>query len=55
MNPSTTPPGSPATSSPDLAPGARTSFFDAAHDRLFVAVPKRGAQSAEIRVFEPHH
>ncbi len=33
--------------------GARTSFFDAAADRLYVAVPKSGDKDAEIRVFEP--
>jgi DNA-binding beta-propeller fold protein YncE len=33
--------------------GARTAFFDAASDRLFVAVPKTGDKDAEIRVFAP--
>lgn len=34
------------------APGARTSYFDAASERLYVAVPHRGKQRAEIRVFK---
>ncbi len=34
------------------APGARTSLFDEPYGRLFVAVPHRGTQSAEVRVFE---
>jgi YVTN family beta-propeller protein len=34
------------------APGARTALFVPAMDRLFVAVPKRGSQSAELREFE---
>lgn len=33
--------------------GARTSFFAAGLNQLVVAVPARGAQSAELRVFEP--
>jgi DNA-binding beta-propeller fold protein YncE len=33
--------------------GARTSFFDAALDRLYVAVPKDGDKDAEIRVYAP--
>ncbi len=35
------------------APGARTSFFSPALDRLYLAVPNRGPQEAEIRVFQP--
>lgn len=35
------------------APGARTSFFSPALDRLYLAVPDRGAQRAEIRVYQP--
>lgn len=35
------------------APGARTSFFSSAVNRLFLAVPDRGAQEAEIRLYEP--
>jgi DNA-binding beta-propeller fold protein YncE len=35
------------------APGARTGLYVAAPSRLFVAVPRRGSQRAEIRVFEP--
>ena len=35
------------------APGARTSFFDRESRRLYVAVPHRDEQRAEIRVFEP--
>jgi len=34
------------------APGARTSLFVADQSRLYVAVPHRGDQKAEIRVFE---
>jgi DNA-binding beta-propeller fold protein YncE len=33
--------------------GARTAFFDASADRLYVAVPKDGDKDAEIRVFAP--
>ena len=33
------------------AAGARTSLFDAASRRLFLAVPHRGAQAAEVRIF----
>jgi len=33
--------------------GARTALFDAAADRLYVAVPKDGDKDAEIRVFAP--
>ena len=36
----------------DTAPGARTGLYVAALNRLFVAVPHRGGQLAEIRVFE---
>ena len=35
------------------APGARTSFFSPDLDRLYLAVPDRGSQKAEIRIFEP--
>lgn len=35
------------------ASGARTSFFSPESDRLYVAVPERGAQKAEIRVYQP--
>lgn len=34
------------------APGARTAYFVAATRHLYVAVPHRGAQRAEIRVYE---
>jgi DNA-binding beta-propeller fold protein YncE len=34
------------------APGARTSLFVAGRNRLYVAVPHRGSQKAEVRVFE---
>jgi DNA-binding beta-propeller fold protein YncE len=34
------------------APGARTSLFVPDQNRLFLAVPHRGNQKAEIRVFE---
>ena len=33
--------------------GARTSFFSPDLDRLFLAVPRHGSQSAEIQVFAP--
>jgi DNA-binding beta-propeller fold protein YncE len=33
------------------APGARTALYVAAWSRLFVAVPHRGAQGAEIRIY----
>lgn len=36
------------------APGARTSYFDSASGSLYVAVPKRGQQPAEIRVYNTH-
>jgi DNA-binding beta-propeller fold protein YncE len=35
------------------APGARTSLFVPGLNRLYLAVPHRGAQKAEIRIFEP--
>ena len=35
------------------APGARTSLYIPELDRLLVAVPRRGEQSAEIRVYKP--
>lgn len=35
------------------APGARTSAWDPATDRLFLAVPHRGAQPAALWVFRP--
>ena len=34
------------------APGARTSFFSPELSRLYVAVPHRGGQQAELRVYE---
>jgi hypothetical protein len=34
--------------------GARTSFFSAQFDRLYVAIPQRGAQDAELRVYQPN-
>ncbi len=34
------------------APGARTAGFVPSDRRLYVAVPHRGSQSAELRVFE---
>jgi YVTN family beta-propeller protein len=36
----------------ETAPGARTAYFVAEAGRLYVALPKRGAQSAELRVYE---
>ncbi|MCL5280602.1 MAG: hypothetical protein M1376_11920 [Planctomycetes bacterium] len=35
------------------ASGARTSFYSPALDRLWLAVPQRGRQSAEIRAYQP--
>jgi hypothetical protein len=35
------------------APGARTCFFSPELDRLYLAVPNRGEQKAEIRVYQP--
>jgi DNA-binding beta-propeller fold protein YncE len=35
------------------ARGARTSLFDPGADRLYVAVPHRGDQHAEIRIYRP--
>lgn len=35
------------------APGARTSFFSPDLDRFYLAVPRRGEQPAEIRVYQP--
>jgi YVTN family beta-propeller protein len=35
------------------APGARTSLFVPQQNRLYLAVPHRGGQRAEIRVYEP--
>ena len=34
------------------APGARTALYEPGQRRLYLAVPHRGSQSAEIRVFE---
>lgn len=36
------------------AGGARTSLFVAALARLYLAVPHRGSQKAEIRIYEVH-
>jgi DNA-binding beta-propeller fold protein YncE len=36
------------------APGARTSLFVTDQSRLYLAVPHRGSQKAEIRIFEAH-
>jgi DNA-binding beta-propeller fold protein YncE len=36
------------------AKGARTGFFSAARNTLYVAVPARGSSPAEIRVYAPH-
>jgi DNA-binding beta-propeller fold protein YncE len=35
--------------------GARTSFFSADLNRLYVAVPQRGDETAEVRVFQPQN
>lgn len=34
--------------------GARTSFFSPELDRLYLAVPERAGQDAELRVYQPH-
>jgi DNA-binding beta-propeller fold protein YncE len=39
--------------STSTAPGARTSLWVAALNRLYIAVPRGGAQEAEVRVYEP--
>jgi hypothetical protein len=36
----------------DTANGARTGFFVPERDSLFVAVPHRGTQAAEIRCYQ---
>jgi DNA-binding beta-propeller fold protein YncE len=36
------------------SPGARTCYFAPGLDRLYLAVPERGSQKAEIRVYQPH-
>jgi hypothetical protein len=36
----------------DTAPGARTGFFVPEKERVFVAVPHRGSQTAEIRAYQ---
>ena len=36
------------------ASGARTSLFAADQSRLYVAVPHRGSQKAEIRIYDAH-
>jgi len=33
--------------------GARTSFFSRDSDRLYLAVPQRGGQDAELRIYQP--
>ena len=35
------------------AAGARTAFFSLDLDRLYLAVPARGTQEAELRVYQP--
>jgi DNA-binding beta-propeller fold protein YncE len=35
------------------APGARTCYYSAGPDRLYLAVPDRGSQTAELRVYQP--
>jgi len=35
------------------SPGARTSFFSPELDRIYLAVPERGNQKAELRVYQP--
>jgi DNA-binding beta-propeller fold protein YncE len=35
------------------APGARTSYFSPDLDRLYLAVPERGSQKAEICIYQP--
>jgi DNA-binding beta-propeller fold protein YncE len=41
-----------ATGTIKTAPGARTSFFDPEKKQLYVAVPHRGKQAAEVMVFQ---
>lgn len=36
------------------APGARTSLIVPSTNQLYLAVPHRGSQNAEIRVYEAH-
>jgi hypothetical protein len=35
------------------APGARTCYFSPGLDRLYLAVPDRGSQKAELRIYQP--
>ena len=37
----------------ETSAGARTCFFSSELDRLYLAVPERGSQRAEIRVYQP--
>lgn len=49
----TSPSGSPTRlARVEGAPGARTALFTPDQDRLYLAVPHRGAQRSQIRVFE---
>jgi hypothetical protein len=36
------------------APGARTSLFVPEQSRLYIAIPHRGSQKPEVRVYEAH-
>jgi DNA-binding beta-propeller fold protein YncE len=49
----TTPDAYRRVSQVPTAPGARTCYFSPGPDRLYLAVPDRGSQEAEIRVFQP--
>lgn|ERR1035437_682495 len=49
----TTPDTYKALSKLPTAPGARTSYFAPSLDRLYLAVPVRGPQKAELRVYQP--
>ncbi|HEY5911047.1 MAG TPA: hypothetical protein VJA21_10635 [Verrucomicrobiae bacterium] len=49
----TTPDAYTRVSQMPTAPGARTCCFSSVLDRLYLAVPARGSQKAEIRVYRP--
>jgi hypothetical protein len=49
----TTPNSYSRISRTQTAPGARTCYFDPTLDRLYLAIPDRGSQKAEIRVYQP--
>jgi hypothetical protein len=35
--------------------GARTAFFSAPLNQFYLALPQRGGQAAELRIFDPQH